>query len=180
MIFRAMTASIGNLCAADYLMQDVADSAMVPLVAKLKIQSTKNPNNDYWLYCLCVVYENKGAYKKAITYYTDCQKKNPSSITSYRISNCYSEIGDYASALQHIDNAIALDSTDYDNVMAKADILYESGDAKAAILELDKYVAHYPEYYGGYYRRCKTIPLCYEYLLCLYLPYPYSHSPKKK
>lgn len=138
---------------AFYLMQDMADSAMVPLVAKLKIQSTKNPNNDYWLYCLGVVYENKGAYKKAITYYTDCQKKNPSSITSSRISNCYSEMGDYASALQYIDNAIALDSTDYDNVMAKADILYESGDAKAAILELDKYVAHYPEYYGGYYRR---------------------------
>lgn len=138
---------------AFYLMQDVADSAMVPLVAKLKIQSTKNPNNDYWLYCLGAVYENKGAYKKAITYYTDCQKKNPSSVTSCRISNCYSEIGDYASALQHIDNAIALDSTDYDNVMAKADILYESGDAKAAILELSKYVAHYPEYYGGYYRR---------------------------
>ena len=138
---------------AFYLMQDVADSAMVPLVAKLKIQSTKNPNNDYWLYCLGAVYENKGAYKKAITYYTDCQKKNPSSVTSCRISNCYSEIGDYASALQHIDNAIALDSTDYDNVMAKADILYESGEAKAAILELSKYVAHYPEYYGGYYRR---------------------------
>lgn len=138
---------------AFYLMQDVADSAMVPLVAKLKIQSTKNPNNDYWLYCLGAVYENKGAYKKAITYYTDCQKKNPSSVTSCRISNCYSEIGNYASALQHIDNAIALDSTDYDNVMAKADILYESGDAKAAILELGKYVAHYPEFYGGYYRR---------------------------
>lgn len=138
---------------AFYLMQDVADSAMVPLVAKLKIQSTKNPNNDYWLYCLGAVYENKGAYKKAITYYTDCQKKNPSSVNSCRISNCYSEIGDYASALQHIDNAIALDSTDYDNVMAKADILYESGEAKAAILELSKYVAHYPEYYGGYYRR---------------------------
>ena len=150
-IIRALDIDYNNK--AFYLMQGVADSAMVPLVAKLKIQSAKNPNNDYWLYCLGVVYENNGTYKKAITYYADCQKENPSSVTSYRISNCYSEIGDYASALQHIDNAIALDSTDYDNVMAKADILYESGDAKAAILELDKYVAHYPEYYGGYYRR---------------------------
>ena len=87
-------------------MMEVADSAMVPLVAKLKIQSIKNPNNDFWLYCLGVVYENNGAYKRAITYYTDCQKKNPSSATAYRISNCYSKIGDYASALQHIDNAI--------------------------------------------------------------------------
>lgn len=138
---------------AFYLMQDVCDSAMVPLVAKLKIQSTKNPNNDYWLYCLGVVYEKNGIYKKAIKYYTDCQKENPSSVTAYRISNCYSEMGDYASALEYINCAIAIDSTDYDNVMAKADLLYESGDAKAAIFELDKYVAHYPDYYGGYYRR---------------------------
>lgn len=138
---------------AFYLMLEVCDSAMMPLVAKLKIQSTKSPNNDYWLYCLGVVYEKNGIYKKAIKYYTDCQKRNPSSATAYRISNCYSKMGDYASALEYIDCAIAIDSTDYDNIMAKADLLYESGDAKAAILELDKYVAHYPGFYGGYYRR---------------------------
>ena len=138
---------------AFYLMQEVADSAMVPLVARLKIQSAKNPNNDYWSYCLGVVYETQGAYKKAIVYYEDSQKKNPSSVTAYRISNCYAEMGDYASALRYIDNAIVLDSTDYDNVIAKADLLYESGDAEAAVLELDRYVAHYPEFYWGYYRR---------------------------
>ena len=37
---------------AFHLMQQVADSAMIPLVAKLKVQSAKNPNNEYWLYCL--------------------------------------------------------------------------------------------------------------------------------
>ena len=138
---------------AFYLMQEVADSAMMPLVAKLKIQSTKNPNNEFWLYCLGVAYEKNGTYKKAIAYYKDYQKKDLSPVTAYRISVCYSEIGDYASALEYIDCAIALDSTDYDNVMAKASLLYESGDAKAAILEIDKYVAHYPEYYWGYYQR---------------------------
>lgn len=138
---------------AFYLMPEVADSAMVPLVAKLKIQSAMNPNNDYWPYCIGVVYETQGAYKKAITYYEDSQKNAPSPVTAYRISNCYSEAGNFASALKHIDFAIALDSTDYGYVMAKADLLYESGDAEAAISELDKYVAHYPEFYGGYYRR---------------------------
>lgn len=62
-------------------------------------------------------------------------------------------MGDFASALKHIDNAIALDSTDYDYVMEKADLLYESGNVKDAITELGKYISHYPDYFGGYYRR---------------------------
>ena len=138
---------------AFHLMQQVADSAMVPLVAKLKVQSVKNPNNEYWLYCLGVVHEHTDAYKKAIEYYTSCYEKDASDVVAYRISQCYSDMGDFASALKHIDNAIALDSTDYDYVMEKADLLYESGNVKDAITELGKYISHYPDYFGGYYRR---------------------------
>ncbi len=61
---------------AFHLMQQVADSAMVPLVAKLKVQSVKNPNNEYWLYCLGVVHEHTDTYKKAIEYYTSCYEKS--------------------------------------------------------------------------------------------------------
>ena len=138
---------------AFHLMQQVADSAMVPLVAKLKVQSVKNPNNEYWLYCLGVVHEHTDAYKKAIEYYTSCYEKEASDVISYRISQCYSNMGDFTSALKHIDNAIALDSTDYDYVMEKANLLYESGNAKDAIIELGKYISHQPDYFGGYYRR---------------------------
>ena len=137
---------------AFYLMQEIADSTIVPLAARLKIQATKKTNNSNWLYYLGVVHEITGAYKKAVTYYTDSQEKNPSSMTAFRISNCYSELGNFDSALKYIDCAIALDSTNNDNIMAKAKYLYESGDAKAAILELDKYVAHNPEFYGYYLR----------------------------
>ena len=139
---------------AFHLMQEVADSAMVSLTAKLKVRSAKSSNNnEYWLYCLGVVYERADAYKKAIEYYTSCYEKDPSDVVSYRISQCYSEMGNFTSALEHIDNAIALDSTDYDYVMEKADILYESGNTKDAISELTKYINYDPEYYGGYYRR---------------------------
>lgn len=138
---------------AFHLMQQVADSAKVPLVAKLKVQSVKNPNNEYWLYCLGVVQEYTNAYKKAIEFYTSCYEKEASDIVAYRISQCYSNMGDFTSALKNIDNAIALDSTDYDYVMEKADLLYESGNAKDAIVELGKYINHQPDYFGGYYRR---------------------------
>lgn len=138
---------------AFHLMQQVADSAMVPLVAKLKVQSAKSPNNEYWFYCLGVVNERTDAYKKAIEYYKSCYDKDASDVVAYRISQCYSEMGNFTLALEHIDNAIALDSTDYDYVMEKADLLYESGNAKNAIAELGKYINHYPDYFGGYYRR---------------------------
>lgn len=138
---------------AFHLMQEAADSAMVPLVAKLKVQTAKNPNNEYWLYCLGVVHERTDAYKKAIEYYTSCYDKDASDVVAYRISQCYSEMGNFTLALEHIDNAIALDSTDYDYVMEKADLLYESGNAKDAIIELGKYTNHYPDYFYGYYRR---------------------------
>lgn len=138
---------------AFHLMQQVADSAMVPLVAKLKVQSVKNPNNEYWLYCLGVVHEHTDAYKKAIEYYTSCYEKEASDVVAYRISQCHSEMGNFSLALDHIDNAIALDSTDFDYVMEKADLLYESGNTKDAIVESGKYINHYPDYFGGYYRR---------------------------
>lgn len=138
---------------AFHLMQQVADSAMVPLVAKLKVQSVKNPNNEYWLYCLGVVHERTDAYKKAIEYYTSCYNKDASDVVAYRISQCHSEMGNFSLALDHIDNAIALDSTDFDYVMEKADLLYESGNTKDAIVESGKYINHYPDYFGGYYRR---------------------------
>ena len=56
-------------------MQEVADSTMTPLVAKLKIQATKNPNNSYWPYCLGVIHERTKSYKKAIDYYTNSIEK---------------------------------------------------------------------------------------------------------
>lgn len=46
-----------------------------------------------------------------------------------------------------------MDSTDFDYVMEKADLLYESGNTKDAIVESGKYINHYPDYFGGYYRR---------------------------
>lgn len=96
------------------LMFQVADSSMVELVTKLKVQSIKSPNNDYWPYCLGVVHEHSGAYSKAIDYYISSMEKDCSPITANRISNCYSEIGNFTLALEYIDEAIVMDSTNYD------------------------------------------------------------------
>ena len=138
---------------AFYLMLDVADSARMPLVGKLKIQSAKNPSSDFWPYSLGMVYEQTNAYKAAIPYYMKSMELEASPITAYRISCCYQELGDFESALEHIDKAIALDSTDYDNIQVKAGILYDLGDIPAAIAEISKYITRYPDNPGGYYQR---------------------------
>lgn len=138
---------------AFYLMQALADSSRTSLVARLKVESARQPHNGYWDYCIGIVYERTRAYKKAIEYYSKSQEKDLSPITASRISNCYSEMGLYDMALEQIDIAMSLDSTYYGYIMAKADLLYEIGDVASAVEHLDRYVSHYPDYYGGYYRR---------------------------
>ena len=138
---------------AYYLLFDVSKSSFQEVEAKLKIQSTKDPNNGFWGYCLGSIYEENNRHKKAIKQYEECLNKDKLPILHYRIARCYESLGDYSSATKHIDFAIEMDSTDYDYVIEKADLLYESGKYPEAIAEMTKYITYNPEFYGGYYRR---------------------------
>ena len=138
---------------AFYLMKDIVGPAKAQLIAKLKVQTTKNPNDYIWPYCLGIIFEETGAYRKAIEYYTYAHEKEPSDVTANRISICYRQIGDYESAIEYMDYAIALDSTYYSYIIGKANLLYETGNVRAAINEANTCVALAPEYYWGYYRR---------------------------
>ena len=138
---------------AYYLLFDVSKSSFQKVEAKLKIQSTKDPNNGFWGYCLGSIYEENNRHKKAIKQYEECLNKDKLPILHYRIARCYESLGDYSSATKHIDFAIEMDSTDYDYVIEKADLLYESGKYPEAIAEMTKYITYNPEFYGGYYRR---------------------------
>ncbi len=138
---------------AFYLMLEVADSALVPMVSKFKVQANKSPNNDYWPYCLGVIYEKQNDYSKAIEFYSKAYIKDGSPITAYRIANCYDDLGNYSAGLKYIEEAIAKDSSDYSFINMKANILDNAGRSKEAIEVMDKYVNLNPEYYFGYYRR---------------------------
>ena len=135
------------------LLEDIIEYAFTPLVAKLKIQCTKNPNNGYWPYCLAVVYQEKGQYKKALEQYLISFEKEGNDIAAYYAACCHEELGDFQSALQYIDYAIELDSTDNDYIIQKADLLYEIGKTDEAIAQMGVYISRVPEYFGGYYRR---------------------------
>lgn len=135
------------------LMQTEDEEFFKQMIAKLKIQMKKSGKSGLWAYDLGIVYENKLLYKTAIEYYQMAMENDAHSVIASRIANCYSEMGASKLALEYINMAQRLDSTDYDYVYDKADILYYGGDVDGAIKEMGRYIDRYPEYYGGYYRR---------------------------
>lgn len=138
---------------AFYLMREVADSAFVQMNAKLKAMAVTNSNNSYWPYCLGVIHEHTHKYSDAIEHYKKAAKLDDDAITARRISSCYEDMGEWASAIEYMDKAIALDPKDTDYILYKANIYYEAGQIQTAIEVMDQYIEVVPDYAGGYYRR---------------------------
>lgn len=138
---------------AFHLMQILADSALVQTVAKLKVQKVKEPNENYWNYCLGVVYERVDKYSNAIAYYKEALGKENSDVIAYRLAHCYNDLGDYEKALLYCEQAISLDSTDTDYIFYKANIEDNAGKTKEAIATMDAFLQQNPDYGFGYYRR---------------------------
>ena len=135
------------------LMVDVADSAFVQINTKLKAMAVTDSNNAYWPYCLGVINEHTKRYTDAITNYLKASKLDEDAMTYGRISRCYEDMGEWASAIEYVDKAIALDPKDTDYILYKANIYYEAGQIQTAIEVMDQYIEAVPDYAGGYYRR---------------------------
>lgn len=135
------------------LMIDIADSAFVQISTKLKAMAVTDANSAYWPYCLGVINEHVKKYNDAITNYLKASKLDEDAMTYSRISSCYEDMGEWASAIEYMDKAISLDPKDTDYVLYKANIYYEAGQIKTAIEVMDQYIELVPDYAGGYYRR---------------------------
>lgn len=138
---------------AHYLAVTQEEPAFSMLVAKLKVQSAKAPNEASWPYIIGTMYEQAEDYRKAIDYYTLANSKDVSEQILQDIASCHYRLGNYESALTYINQALNMDSTNVTSLAQKANIYYESGDAKAAVAEWDKVLTMQPEYGFGYYRR---------------------------
>lgn len=135
------------------LMVDLADSAFVQINSKLKAMAVTDSNNGYWPYCLGVINEQTEKYSEAIAHYQKALKLDEDAITCRRISSCYEDMGNWASAVEYMDKAIALDPKNDNLIQYKADIYYEAGEIETAIAIMDEYVERRPDYGWGYYRR---------------------------
>lgn len=138
---------------AMYLATTLKEPAFTMLVSKMKIQSVKSPNEARWPYVMGTMYQHEKQYKKAVEAYEEANKRNASPVILRWVAQCYSEMGLYENALNSIDQALNMDSTDLVNLERKANILYEMGNAKSAIDVYTQVLNTQPEYAFGYYRR---------------------------
>ena len=138
---------------AVYHMKELKDPAFTLMVSKLKIQAAKEPNENTWPYLSALMYNQNKDYKKAIELYQEANHKDASPVIYQKISDCYYEIGEFEEALNNINLAINMDTTDLANIARKANILYETGDVTSAIEVWNQVLAIQPEYAYGYYRR---------------------------
>lgn len=138
---------------AMFLAYTLKEPAFTMLVSKIKIQSAKSPNEATWPYIAGTMYEHNKQYGKAVEYYKTANDKDASASILLRISMCNYEAGNYDEALNRINQAINMDSTELAYIRHRADIYYEMGKVKFAIAEWDKVIAAEPEDAFGYYRR---------------------------
>ena len=138
---------------AFYLLEDMADSAKVIMEAKLKAKSLKEKSETRWQWYLGVVNEEAEDYPQAIAYYEKAMELYPAAYYAFRIYACYEAMGNYAQALEYIDYAIELDSTDVDDLQRRAEALFYLGRMDECLQTMDKYVEETPDFFGSYSAR---------------------------
>lgn len=135
------------------LMCKIEGPAINTLLAKLKIQQNKQPNEAVWPYYVGIVLEGSGKHMKAIDAYKESLKINQNDVPYGQIARCYDELGYFELALESVGKAIELDPEDEDYLAQKADLLYDMGRFDEAIAAYGEYIRLVPEFCGGYYRR---------------------------
>ena len=136
-----------------YLLTQYAEDSYAELTTRLKAKTVLEKNNHVWPYCLGIVNEAAKKFELAIDNYKKCNSMEPDALLAYRISTCYSELGNWKQALDYIDKAIEMEPDDIDYISAKAELYWNSDDLDAAIAEMSKCVEAEPENYIYYHHR---------------------------
>lgn len=138
---------------AFYMMQTIDNEAQEMLVAKLKIQSAKNPNDNSWPYDIGIIYQRAQQYDKAIGWYEKSNQIDASSQALENIADCQLSIRNMSEALQAINKAIEMDENDASLLFTKADILFEKEDFTECHSLWNQIVENLPENAQAYYSR---------------------------
>ena len=146
---------------AFYLLQNMADSAKIVMVAKLKAKGLKDKSTPEWQMYLGIVTEQVKDYPQAIAYYQQAMELHPMAYYAFRIYSCYEAMGNYSKALEYIDYAIEMDSSDVDDIQRRAEALFYLGRMEECLQTIDRYVEETPDFFGGYatrgfFKRCNN------------------------
>ena len=139
--------------AVSLMANTIKEPALTILLSKIKIKSAKSPGDAMWPYLTGLILEENKRYQKAIQAYAEANNIEVSDVTYRHIAMCHIEMGNYNQAMDNINRALNIDSTDINNKIYKADILYDLGEAERAIAMWDEILKECPDYDWGYYRR---------------------------
>ena len=123
------------------------------LVAKLKTVAVEHPHDAVWQYYIGLLYGYHNKYSEGIDALQNALEIDSHPFFYEKISDFYEEMGDYAKAIEAINRAIDMDSSDIERMYKRADLLGESGDVEGAIAGWTDVIAKTPDWAGGYYRR---------------------------
>lgn len=151
-IVKALTINFNNSMAWN-LAVDFEPSAKDIMLTKLRVQQAKDKATGMWSYLQATIYETNYDFANAIKAYKESQDITASDVTLYRISYCYSELGEYGQALDYINRAISINPDEPDNLEYKSIYLYKNGQSDDAISAISAYIEKVPDDYEGYYRR---------------------------
>ena len=138
---------------AYWLISQFPEEQVPLLVAKLKAVSVEYPYDAVWQYYIGQLYGYHKKYSAGIEALQKGLEIDTHPILYERISDFYGEIGDYPKAIEAINCAIDMDSSDIELMYKRADLLGESGDFEGAIAGWTEVIAKTPDWAGGYYRR---------------------------
>lgn len=120
---------------------------------RLEIQVEKDPNEDYWYYCLASLYDKKNAFASAIDYYKKSAELDADAITYERIMFCYSSLGDYKNALRYADKALLIDCAALNTIRVKSELLMVEGHPNESLKCASELVSLDPLSYEVYENR---------------------------
>lgn len=137
------------------LLEEMADSAFVPMITNLKTKSKANADEAKWPFLLGNTYMEADKYDEAIVYYKEAMERggegsDVAQLSLKGMAVCYCNNGNLPQAFASITEAVKCDST-YIEFLAVANYIYEvCGLYDEAIDYANRLIEVAPEEYNGY------------------------------
>ena len=92
-----------------YLIRDLNEAAVTMLIAKMRVQAAKSPNDAKWPYLIGTVYEENKQYTKAVEYYKEANTKDarPADYMVHKAETYY-EMGEAKLAISEWDKVLGM------------------------------------------------------------------------
>lgn len=140
---------INNNSKAFDLLEPLAQVNYSNLVAKLTVEQNSYKTNADWPYYLGVVHKAVNNQTKALSCFYTVNEINHD-LALQPLSSCWTDVGDYHTALKYINEAIAQDSS-ASNLYYRA-LLYDAlGEADLAYQDCNNAIELLPKFTNGYY-----------------------------